>query len=581
MNSIINDISKKALTEGVAKARELYVDTGKISTSTFDRLAEIDPSPNKKYIEWMTRVFVKNNMHHVDVGKFEVLRDFYTLVEKGIIKNKDINSYLNIEQVYDEVKKHEEVKTSGEIERQHKAGAEVVFENDKCIIIRPTTREASCYYGKGTKWCTSGDVYNYFNSYHYEKSVNLYYIIVKGSKDKYAVAVYPSGKKQYFDAMDNSLSASKIQPILKKLGIGNTKTGASTEDSVDEQITQDVDNNGDDMSSLFEQCKELGIKKLQEKTINEVYDYLFDPKSFAAEMWTEFVNKSDAIDSIMYRFGIDIEHATQLVDGIEKKLGKVNRDKAGSEPYSVKQKFFEFYTAKLKESILAEAKIKILVDDKPVAVTTKAKDNEEAKRKYLALHKHVDPKTVKAFYITECRMIVNEGDVTMIRYPLSPNIFATLVQKWNEFNDRLEVKKFIMDEFNLTGPDADYHVKAAEEVYGPLKNNDCKENVRAGMGNGEWRFDTMSIEELQELSNLADIDPARFKDRINPDPSTPLTELEFCIAVKELKKFLDDLLCVNQNDIDVDDDEEIEDIRLKDIDTMAVDNFEYDDNDFE
>jgi len=209
------------LSEGVASARDKYLNTDKINQSSFDRLVEIDPTPQKKYVDWMAKTFVDLKMHHLDIGKFEIIKDFYTLAEKGIIKNKDIYSYKNIEAVYDEVKKHEDVKTKGEIEKTvKKEGTKVILDNDKVTIVQPVSREASCFYGKGTKWCTAGDVYNYFNSYFWEKGVNLYYVLPKvEGMEKIAIAVYPSGKKEYYKADDSRLTPASANSILKKLGV--------------------------------------------------------------------------------------------------------------------------------------------------------------------------------------------------------------------------------------------------------------------------------------------------------------------------------------------------------------------------
>ena len=215
-------VVSRGIKEGVAAARKSYLDTDKINQSSFDALVNIDPTPQKKYIEWMVKTFVNGKLHHLDVNKYGIIKDFNSLVDKNVIKNKDINSYENIEKVYDEVKKHEDVKTKGDIERAvKKEGTKVVFENDKVLVVIPLTRESSCFYGKGTKWCTSGDVYNYFNDYFYNKGVNLYYVIPKTGKneDKMAVAVYKSGKRTYYDAVDNTISSVLAKNILNKLGI--------------------------------------------------------------------------------------------------------------------------------------------------------------------------------------------------------------------------------------------------------------------------------------------------------------------------------------------------------------------------
>jgi hypothetical protein len=231
-NNIELDRCKPAdLRESVKTARELYLDTKKISPTPFNRLITLDPTIEQsdegkpiggKYIEWMVRTYIKNHMHYGDISKFGTLKDFDGLCNKNKIEKKDINQYQTVEQVYDEVKKHEDIKSQGEIEREIKhEGAEVVFENDVVLVIKPKTREASCFYGKGTKWCTAGDVYNYFNDYFFNRGVNLYYVIPKTGKntDKIAVAVDPDGSKEYFKSDDQHLDDDKAKYIFKSLGI--------------------------------------------------------------------------------------------------------------------------------------------------------------------------------------------------------------------------------------------------------------------------------------------------------------------------------------------------------------------------
>jgi hypothetical protein len=214
----------ESLEEGIASARDLYLKTNKIAKTPFDRLVLMDPTKEKgKYVEWMVRTYVKNRMHYGDIPKFGVVKDFDELATKGIVQNKDINTYSSVEELYDEVKKHEDVKTQGEIEKEVKVeGSNIIFKNSEVVVIQPTTREASCYYGKGTKWCTAGDVYNYFNDYFYNRGVNLYYVIPRtgDNNDKIAVAVEPDGDKEYYAADDSRLDDMKAKRLLRKWGIG-------------------------------------------------------------------------------------------------------------------------------------------------------------------------------------------------------------------------------------------------------------------------------------------------------------------------------------------------------------------------
>ena len=228
---LVSSIQEESVIESVSRAKELYLDTKKINRHIFNSLLKLDPTVKYegdkpiggKYIEWMIRVFIRDHMSPSDINKFGVMKDFDKLINKNLIQQKDINQYKSVESVYDEVKKYEDVKTKSEQEKEEKKDADVIFENDRVLVVMPRSKESSCRYGANTKWCTSGTTYNYFNSYYYGKGVSLYYVIPKGEYlnkyGKIAVAVNPNGDRTYYNAQDNSLSEQTVKPIFHDLGI--------------------------------------------------------------------------------------------------------------------------------------------------------------------------------------------------------------------------------------------------------------------------------------------------------------------------------------------------------------------------
>lgn len=163
-----------------------FVETGKLSKHTFDTLFNIDPSPKKKYLAWMCKAFLVMP----DMSKFNVITSFYDLTERDQIKEKDIYRYKSIEEIDDVVRTVAHVLTKSEIKRGIKdiediPAEDIVFENDKAIVLFPQNKEKSCMYGKGSNWCTAATGgSNYFNSYFFSQGVNLYYIIPKMNMSK-------------------------------------------------------------------------------------------------------------------------------------------------------------------------------------------------------------------------------------------------------------------------------------------------------------------------------------------------------------------------------------------------------------
>jgi len=212
------------LFEGIKSAKVKYVETGKLSMNIFNTLVDLDPTPQKKYIEWMSKAYVNGQK---DIDKFEIISDFDQLVSRNKIRGdqSDINKYKTTEDVYDVVKHYEAEPSKTEQEKEIKTtGADKVFENDKIRIYLIKSKEASCIYGSGTKWCTSAkSSHNYFHTYYYDDYVNLYYILKKktagNNLDKIAVAVTDKGKIEVYDSADKKLTKREYSKVFKDLGI--------------------------------------------------------------------------------------------------------------------------------------------------------------------------------------------------------------------------------------------------------------------------------------------------------------------------------------------------------------------------
>jgi len=205
------------------KLAKKYIDDGKLNKHIYDKLVDIDKSRNKKYVDWMARAYVE---YKSKLDQFDVVNDFEELLNKNKLPNdkRDIYKYKTAEDVYDVVKHYEAVKTKGEKVREIKhKDAEVVFDNDEVIIVKPKSVEASALYGANTKWCTSSDKSSYFDDYYYSKHSTLYYIIKKnpaGNKyDKIAVEVAKNGKKTFYDSVDDVINGNRAKSILIKLGV--------------------------------------------------------------------------------------------------------------------------------------------------------------------------------------------------------------------------------------------------------------------------------------------------------------------------------------------------------------------------
>lgn len=115
------------------------------------------------------------------------------------------------------------IKKSSVKQEEKKARKEVekIYDSDTVLIVKPKTHTASCYYGAGTKWCTTmkGNT-SYFDNH--TKNANLYYIIVKKKNVsdrfyKIAINIKPGQKlidSEWYDVQDNKFSFSEKDLFL-------------------------------------------------------------------------------------------------------------------------------------------------------------------------------------------------------------------------------------------------------------------------------------------------------------------------------------------------------------------------------
>ena len=176
---LINEIDKLfEMSEGIASARDKYESA--IGSETINSLAAIDPTPQKKYTEWMASKYAAGER---DLDAFKVIRDFDELAGKGIIKDKDILVYKSLAAIESAVKSNKDKITISAQKKGIKGleginPADIVFQNNKAIVVKPTTKEASIKYGRGAHWCTAAmGKDNMFNRYYVDQEKDLYYIL--------------------------------------------------------------------------------------------------------------------------------------------------------------------------------------------------------------------------------------------------------------------------------------------------------------------------------------------------------------------------------------------------------------------
>lgn len=165
---------------------------------------------NHKYTDWVLKnVNPESESFDDDVEYIvELIKDFDKYQSQ--FPKKDINQYVSVNEL-DAVVNHARTKKKDkELEKQ----AEKVYEDDKFVVIKPKSEEASCKYGSNTKWCVTSKGSGHFGRYTAGRQ-SLYFIINKAKStnknySKVAIHFDDGGELRYWDTQDSPMSQREI-----------------------------------------------------------------------------------------------------------------------------------------------------------------------------------------------------------------------------------------------------------------------------------------------------------------------------------------------------------------------------------
>lgn len=176
------------------------------------QLYSIDPSPSKKYLLWLFKRYVSEFglNRPFDSDFWNEIHDALVKLEKYPDRFKNANLSTDIfsyEDTDDFIVASEKafLRLSKKIELKN--DIDLVDEFEGIIILHPSTIDASCYYGKGTRWCITDET-SYID---YMGSGNLFFILNRSSnRADYKSAIYIDffNKIKAFDSSDTKLKVS-------------------------------------------------------------------------------------------------------------------------------------------------------------------------------------------------------------------------------------------------------------------------------------------------------------------------------------------------------------------------------------
>jgi len=181
------------------------VTIGSTETESFDDVLKWveNEIPHPKYLEYVLNSMCCGGYGAEPEYIMGLIKNFHRLSEKGFIENKDIyskeyatpkeSSFVDLSSLGDVVETGMEIESKKEKDKSLKKDRDIIYDGPRWTVIVPKSREASCYYGAGTKWCTTNKVENVFEGYI--KQGILYYLIDKTKKQDmddimYKIAIY-------------------------------------------------------------------------------------------------------------------------------------------------------------------------------------------------------------------------------------------------------------------------------------------------------------------------------------------------------------------------------------------------------
>jgi hypothetical protein len=124
--------------------------------------------------------------------------------------------------------------SAAEKKRLAKEGAEKIYEDDRYLVVHVKNKEASCLYGKGTRWCISGERDNVFDQYKAEGETFLFLIDkTTDAHDRYGriAFVFDEDSWERQSVEDVKMFDSRDEP-MKKWELHNLQLGAGLVDTI-------------------------------------------------------------------------------------------------------------------------------------------------------------------------------------------------------------------------------------------------------------------------------------------------------------------------------------------------------------
>ena len=289
---------------------------------------------------------------------------------KGNERNIDFWRKQGWENFYNSVTKVASTPTPTQTKRSKIVGKSInVFENDRWLIVIPVDKNASCFHGKTTDWCTAKPDRDHYESYFYDKEITLIYCLNKVNGSKWAIAAHPKlDQIECFDQEDQSLEPEEFK---SQTGLGPV--------SIVRRVHKDF---GDELASNRNQYKEYKRRLshmshselfVRNEKIEEMLLYVKDPELCANYVYV--CGKGNYPETIAL---LAIKYSGALVRNIENLTNKIIATIARDKPEDLL--YIDDVSPEIQKKLVAEEPYNIEYLNHPT---------EEIQKQVLKDHPHL------------------------------------------------------------------------------------------------------------------------------------------------------------------------------------------------
>jgi len=163
---------------------------------------------------------------HFNTDTFHTIKDFIRYMDRNQIENKDVTSYSTI----DDLRSALTLASMKELTKELEGQVIKEFEDEKWLVVRPLTFQASAKYGASTRWCTTYQKEKQYFEKYWQNGI-LVYFINKVTGYKFAGYKSLSGDNElsFWNAEDSRVDYLYVEaddylfPIVRRI-LGSDKT---------------------------------------------------------------------------------------------------------------------------------------------------------------------------------------------------------------------------------------------------------------------------------------------------------------------------------------------------------------------